>query len=183
MKKIVLYIPGLDSDGVRKTRILAASGIFDEVLNLRYPLPVPAAVEALDRRIRMEVKNREDDEIFLAGSSMGGFFADCFSEKYNLPSILLNPLVDPDDLRPLIGQSSITEPDIEALKRVRPDRLAGHAKLIMLETGDELLNWEKARDEYRNRGLVIRIDGGDHRFSDFEAHLDHVREFAKGFFI
>ena len=127
-------------------------------------------------------------EITLVGSSLGGFYATCLTEKFGVRSVLVNPAITPHEgLRGYLGaqknlytgeQYLLTEEHLAQLaglfvaKPARADRY-----LLMHTTGDELLDWRIAADHYRDCRQVI-VQGSDHGFSEFGNYLDIVLEFA-----
>lgn len=122
----------------------------------------------------------------LVGSSLGGYYATWLAEKHALRAVLVNPAVRPYELlRSLLGtqqnlhtgeQYEFTARHLEELAALevpaitRPERY-----LLMVQTGDELLDYRQAVERYRGcRQLVVK--GGDHAFSDFDKYLDDVLE-------
>jgi len=55
--------------------------------------PYGSAAMALLEKL---VTDRLPDSVTVIGSSMGGFFATCLAEQYNLKAVLVNPAVSPD---------------------------------------------------------------------------------------
>jgi predicted esterase YcpF (UPF0227 family) len=124
----------------------------------------------------------------VVGSSLGGYYATWLAEKHGVSAVLVNPAVRPYELlRPALGvqknlhtgkEYEFTERHLAELAALevpaitRPERY-----LLMVETGDEVLDYTQAVARYRGcRQLVI--EGGDHGFSDFGLHLDTVLEFC-----
>lgn len=124
----------------------------------------------------------------LVGSSLGGYYATWLAEKHALKVVLVNPAVRPYELlRSLLGtqQNLHTGEEYEFTERhlaelaelevpaiTRPERY-----LLMVRTGDELLDYREAVAKYRGcRQLVL--EDGDHAFSDFEKYLDVLLEFC-----
>jgi hypothetical protein len=48
--------------------------------------------------------------------------------------------------------------------------------LVMVQMGDEVLNYQEAVDKYKNCQLIVQ-EGGDHSFTDFEQSLPMVCNF------
>jgi len=71
----------------------------------------------------------------------------------------------------------VTREHVEQLRALdpgmpsRPERL-----MVMVQTGDETLDYRQAAERFRDTHLVIE-DGGDHRFSSFEARLPEMLRF------
>ena len=61
---------------------------------------------------------------------------------------------------------------VVAVERPNPERY-----LLLLETGDEVLDWRLAARKYEGARTVIR-DGGDHTMQSFAEHLPRILVFA-----
>lgn len=120
----------------------------------------------------------------VVGSSLGGYYATYLAEKHGIKAVLVNPAVRPYELlRSELGvqrnfhtgaEYEFTQQHLHELAALevpaitRPERY-----LLMVETGDEVLDYRQAVERYRGcRQLVI--EGGDHGFSDFAEYLDVV---------
>lgn len=120
----------------------------------------------------------------LVGSSLGGFYATALNATAPLPSVLVNPVVRPHEL--LAGYLGpqrrwcdeapfdVGPDDLEALARLGRDRLfAAERYLVLLQQGDEVLDWRDAATFYSGKE-VLQIPGGSHRFEDFEQYLPRI---------
>jgi hypothetical protein len=128
--------------------------------------------------------------VTLVGSSLGGFYATCLTEKFGVRSILVNPAITPHEgLRAYLGPQKniytgeeyvLTEAHLAQLARLHvPSPAKMDRYLLMHTTGDELLDWRVAVDHYRGCWQVI-VQGSDHGFAEFGAYLDIVMDFAAG---
>lgn len=124
----------------------------------------------------------------LVGSSLGGFYATWLAERHGLKAVLVNPAVRPyDGLRELLGaqqnlytgaryeltQAHLDElADMDVAAITRPERY-----LLMVQTGDEVLDYRQAVERYRGCRQRV-IEGSDHGFSNFADHLNPVLEFC-----
>jgi predicted esterase YcpF (UPF0227 family) len=128
----------------------------------------------------------------LIGSSLGGFYATAFCEKYQrVRAVLINPAVRvAAKLAPLAGQIQrnyysgasyrFTEKhaaELRALEVAAPKRAADY--LLLLQTGDEVLDWREAAAFYHGATMVVE-EGGDHSFADFPRHYQRILKFAAG---
>ena len=125
--------------------------------------------------------------VSLAGSSLGGFYALHLAEKHGLRAALINPaVVAPLSLGDYIGEHShmytgetfhFGQQDVDALRALdvaavtRPERY-----LVLLETGDEVLDWWQAVLRLRGANMVIRA-GGDHSLQCFADELTRLCDF------
>jgi hypothetical protein len=134
-----------------------------------------------------EIAQHPRESVTLVGSSLGGFYASYLAERHDLRAVLINPAVYPhEDLRAYLGlqrnmhtqrQYELTEEHLRQweklyLPTVRPQRY-----LLLVETGDEILDYREAVEKYRGARLIV-IEGGDHSLKSFPAHIPLVLEFA-----
>lgn len=136
-------------------------------------------------------KQKNNTRWYLIGSSLGGYFANYLSEKYNLPVALVNPAVKPYELLgEYIGEQvnpytqivyQVTRGHIQQLKKIEQAAPSIESKqknnyLVMVQTADEVLNYQQAVDKYQHCRLVIQ-QGGDHSFIDFDKTLPTLADF------
>jgi predicted esterase YcpF (UPF0227 family) len=50
--------------------------------------------------------------------------------------------------------------------------------LLMVETGDEVLDWRHAAEHYAGCRHVV-LDGGDHSFTKFPEYISQIIEFME----
>jgi len=121
------------------------------------------------------------------GSSLGGFYATYLAAKYGARSVLVNPSCRPYEsldryrginTHPYTGeQFELGDAQVELLKRVDESMLAPlDTMLIMVQEGDEVLDYKQALAKYEGANLYVE-QGGNHRFAGFENHIDRVFEF------
>jgi len=122
------------------------------------------------------------------GSSLGGYYATWLAEKRGLRAVLVNPAVRPHELlRPALGvqrnfhtgaEYEFTQRHLNELAALEVPAITHPERyLLMVETGDEVLDYRRAVARYRGCRQVV-IEGGDHGFSDFADYLDTVLEFC-----
>src|SRR5688572_25189426 len=95
----------------------------------------------------------------LIGSSLGGYYATWLAEKYELRAVLVNPAMRPYELlAKYVGWQTnlytnaryeLTHSDIEALRALEVDRITPERYLLMVQTGDEVLDYRAAVERYR----------------------------------
>lgn len=123
----------------------------------------------------------------VAGSSLGGFYATWLAEKYDLPAALVNPAVTaPVSLEKYLGtQTNLHtgesfEFTIEHLARLRAlqvPAITPSRYLLMVETGDEVLDYREAVARYAGCRQIV-LPGGDHSFTRFPEYLAQLIEFC-----
>lgn len=148
----------------------------------------PFPVEAVDQ-LKTIIDAADDGPVGLVGSSMGGFYATWLVEKYGLKAVLINPAVEPhrsmsrylgENANYHTGETFVLEPhhmgdflalDIETLKDPRQYR-------VLLQTGDEVLDYRQAEKKYKDCHLVVE-QGGDHNFQNYTQHLPAIVSFLR----
>lgn len=185
---MLIYLHGFNSSpGSHKAQVLArymqAHGLGD-----RYRCP---ALPHLPRQalavVEAEIGRHPRASVTLVGSSLGGFYATYLAERHDLRALLINPAVYPhEDLRAYLGaqrnlytqqQYELTEEHLRQweklyLPTVRPQRY-----LLLVETGDEVLDYRQAVKKYAGARQII-VEGGDHSLVSFPEHIPMILEFA-----
>jgi len=144
--------------------------------------PVPdEAVASVSRLIE-----QAGGPVTLIGSSLGGHYANHLAEKHGLNAVLINPAtVDRINLANFIGDHvnfhtgegfTFTEAHAAQLKaQVRqptPERY-----WLLIETGDEVLDYRQAVDFYAGCRQTV-LPGGDHGFTQFPGFVSQIIEYA-----
>src|SRR5262245_34186157 len=124
----------------------------------------------------------------LVGSSLGGFYATYLAEKHRLRAVLLNPAIDPHvGLRAYLGPQKnlhtgeayeLTEAHLREWEKLYVARVTPGRYLLLVETGDEVLDYRKAVARYAGAEQVV-VTGGDHSLQSFPQHLPRILEFAR----
>ncbi len=123
----------------------------------------------------------------LVGSSLGGFYATHLAEKHDLRAVLINPAVTPQaDLESYVGEQrnlytgatyQLTRRHLDEWRALVTDRIRPERYLLLVETGDETLDYRHAVARYAGCEQVV-VAGGDHSLQSFPQHLDRILAFA-----
>lgn len=126
-------------------------------------------------------------DIYLVGSSMGGFYATWLAEKYPCRAVLINPAVAPwlgadhllgEQINYHTGERCRFErTHLEQLRDFEVPQLSRPEDLwVLVQTGDEVLDYRQAVDRYRACHLTVEA-GGDHGFQNYERFLPAIMAF------
>ena len=185
---MIVYIHGFNSSPASsKAQLLharlSALGRAREFLAPALPHSPAAAAQLL------EDLARRHPQAALVGSSLGGFYATWLAEKFARRAVLVNPAVRPNELLDgHVGRQKnfhtgeeydFTLQHVAELRALEVAAITPQRYLLMVETGDELLDYRRAVEMYRGAPQMV-IAGGDHGFSDFADYLDRVMEFCGG---
>lgn len=163
-------------------RWLADQGRESEWICPDLPIDPSAAMDIL-----CEIIEKCEEPPKLVGSSLGGYYANILAAKYSLKAVLINPAVKSGvRLKDSIGlhknwhddgMQEFTQEHVDSLiameipEPANPDNI-----FLMIEMGDETLDWKQGADYYHNcHQLIFR--GGNHAFSRFESVLSLVDNF------
>jgi len=127
--------------------------------------------------------------VSLLGSSLGGYYAIHFAEKYGLYAALINPAVKPYELLDdFLGENinyysgeqyTLTKTHMNELLALdvchvtHPERL-----FLLLQTEDQTLNYREALEKL-TESIVWVEEGGSHEFDGFEKVIPDILSFLK----
>jgi uncharacterized protein len=184
---MVIYIHGFNSSPLSSKAQMLKSKL--EALGVGKEFSAPALPHRpAEAAMLLDALVARHSGAAVVGSSLGGYYATYLAEKHGVKAALVNPAVRPYELlRSELGvqrnfhtgaEYEFTQQHLDELAALeapaitRPERY-----LLMVETGDEVLDYRRAVERYRGcRQLVI--EGGDHSFSTFTHHLDTVIAFC-----
>ena len=185
---MIIYLHGFNSSpGSIKARLLEARMAELDCLE-QYACP-PLPTSPREAIASVEVLLPDDPSgVTFVGSSLGGYYATALAERHEARAVLVNPAVRPwrllaahlGEQRNLytgatweLTAAHLAELESLAVEPItRPERY-----LLMVETGDEVLDWQDAAAFYAGTRQVV-VEGGDHGFASFTDHLDAILRFA-----
>ena len=162
-----------------------------EFVSLDFPDDIHKAVDFLKGFVKNEIK--KGTELYLVGSSMGGFFSLVLQIEFDLKIALVNPCIYPSEFcieHSLINvllenfdtheKFKITNEDIEYLKELEQSIKEYNPKKtsVYLQTGDEVLDYKKAKLFFKDAFVNIE-SGGSHTYDNFEKCIKQIVEFFK----
>ena len=123
----------------------------------------------------------------IVGSSLGGYYATWLAEKHMLRAVLINPAVlAPISLQKYLGPQTnlhtgapfeFTEEHIAQLRALEAPEITPGRYFLMVETGDEVLDYRDAVKRYAGCRQAV-VEGGDHSFTCFPEMLPQLFEFC-----
>ena len=130
---------------------------------------------------------RTGPDVCFVGSSLGGFYATYFAERQGAKAVLINPAIDPHiGLGAYLGPQKnlhtgepyeLTEAHLSDWATLWEPRISPERYLLIVETGDEVLDYRRALERYAGAQQVV-VPGGDHSLRSFEDHLPRILRFA-----
>jgi len=131
------------------------------------------------------------DDATLVGSSLGGYYAIYLAEKYGLKAVLINPAVDSSKtLKRVLDMGGMAtnyydnteftwnENHVEMLQKYRVDEVKNGKYLLLLQTGDDVLDYKDAISKLPHAEMIIEEDG-THPFKGIERHFEKIESFIE----
>lgn len=147
----------------------------------------PAA--AIAKVLALVAANRDPGApLAFIGSSLGGYYATVLAERLDARAVLVNPTTRPyDDLDAWRGEQTnlytgerfvVTDGHFAELRALAVPRITRPERYFLLvETGDEVLDWRLASAYYAGAWQFVR-GGGDHALQCYEVQLPAILRFA-----
>lgn len=183
---MIIYIHGFGSSGFGGKATLFKE-FFDEQIIMPSLSYVPAlAIHTLEQLIQF--CQNQGQKVSLVGSSLGGFYSIYLADKYDLKAVLINPAIHPYKTLDKIGMAmnyfdmstfEVTTEHMQALKTLEVKTITNEKNfMVLLQKGDELLDYQEAVKKLPNANLQIE-EGGNHTFENIERHFDKIQSFFK----
>ena len=182
---MIVYLHGFNSSPQSHKAQVMARYMAERGLAAHYACPAlpPLAGEA----IRAIERLRPDKTTCYLGSSLGGYYATWLVEEHGGRAVLINPAIEPHvGLRAYLGEQKnlhtgepyqLTEAHLEEWRSLWVPRITPARYLLLVETGDEVLDYRRAVERYTGAEQVV-VQGGDHALQSFPRHLPRILEFA-----
>lgn len=137
--------------------------------------------------IESEMARHPNRRFVFVGSSLGGFYSTWLAEKHAASAVLINPGIRPwVDLRNHLGMQEniytaeryeLTSRHLEEWQQLWAPAITPSRYLLLVETGDEVLDYREAVVRYAGARQIV-IQGGDHSLQSFTDHIPAILEFA-----
>ena len=183
---MIIYIHGFGSSGeASKAKMLRA---YCQENKIRFIAPsLPSIPDLAIKTLSELIESYQDNEpVYLMGSSLGGYYSLYLSDKYNLKAVLINPAINaPETLKRAIGHGvsyydnstyEWNESHLDMLESYEIEEPNLDNLLVLLQKGDEVLDYEEAQDVLEGAKMVVE-EGGNHSFEGLDRHLESIKRF------
>lgn len=191
---MIIYLHGFSSAAAsHKATLLQQQLSQYNFLVPEYPSYQPgASIDYLTAYIEEKSRKHDNKQVMLIGSSLGGFYAQYLSVQLDevTTAVLINPALQPQiTLKPKLGQQTnmvtgekfiFRQQGFDELQQfeVLTDDIAVPT-LVLLDEGDEIIDYRFAVRQFKNSGRVIVYPGGGHRFDHLEEAMQEIVAFYK----
>jgi uncharacterized protein len=185
---MLIYLHGFNSSPQSQKAQYLKQCLEQRGLGNRFACPaLPHLPGAAVAAAELELGLHAAESVTLVGSSLGGFYATYLAELRGVRAVLINPAIDPHiGLRSYLGPQQnlhtgekyeLTEEHLRGWQRLYVDRIHGERYLLLVETGDEVLDYRAAVRRYRGAAQVV-VQGGDHTLMSFPEQVPLILRFA-----
>ena len=182
---MIVYLHGFNSSPRSHKAQVLGRYLAQRGLASHYACP---ALSVLASEALQEIERHvSGPQVCFVGSSLGGFYATYLAEKHGAKAVLINPAIEPHvGLRAYLGPQKnlhtgepyeLTEAHLRAWQTLAGQRITPQRYLLLVETGDEVLDYREAVRRYAGCEQVV-VPGGDHSLQSFPQHLPRIVEFA-----
>ena len=182
---MIVYLHGFNSSPHSHKAQLLGRYMAERGLGDEFACPaLPHAPRDALRAIRSVVGDRP---VCYIGSSLGGFYATYLVETQGGKAVLINPAIEPHvGLAAYLGPQKnlytgepyeLTSSHLAQWRELFVPRITPERYLLLVETGDELLDYRRAVARYASAQQLV-IAGGDHSLRSFPEHLPRILRYA-----
>jgi uncharacterized protein len=188
-RRVLVYLHGLNSSSRSHKAAMITEALAP--LGVRAPdYPAHRPREAVASLAAYFAGLPADARPLVVGSSMGGFYGQWLARRFVFSHLfLINPALTPWTLFPdYVGQVMTTahgeqyRVSAEMIESTRAfgvdDPCDGVPTTVLLDRGDEVIDWRIAESLYRRCGRLVVWDGGDHAFQHMDAAIELIRREA-----
>src|SRR5512135_190705 len=191
MRSTIVYLHGFRSSphSAKATQLAKAVAALPAARRPILHIPeLPHRPAQAMARIAAIAATVDPERLCFVGSSLGGFYATSAAERFGASAVLINPAVRPwEDLRAHAGTQTnmhtgetfeVTDAHFTELRAIATARITRPSRyLLLVQTGDEVLDYRQAIDFYAGASQCVQ-GGGDHAFSGFEAQIPPILGFC-----
>jgi uncharacterized protein len=201
---VIVYLHGFGSIGA-SPKVDALKQVFgaDKVLAPNLPMD-PVEVKNIIHEIVKEYSEARADapegaeihneRLIFVGTSLGGFYANYFGQRYNCPAVVVNPSTNPSvKLRDRLGPNKnfqtneeflVTIAHLDELAKMREEiKKTYKAKLVSVFAAkdDEVVPYESVLEAYPFNAFECVTETGGHRFTDhWDLVISRIKALADG---
>jgi predicted esterase YcpF (UPF0227 family) len=186
----ILYLHGFISSPASKKAVMLGDYVLGQAPGVECVVPAlhhrPARAMA---QVRALCRGGNAADLVIVGSSLGGFYATIAAEETGCRAVVINPAVHPQRhfgryLGPQrnvhTGEAfDLTDEHVTELAALDPPAVTRPERFwLMVETGDEILDYREATAYYAGSFQTV-VKGGDHSFTSFPEFVPDIVAWAR----
>ncbi|HCE1776383.1 TPA: esterase YqiA [Vibrio parahaemolyticus] len=188
---LLLYIHGFNSSPLSMKANLMREYCAQHCPDIKVIVPQLPCFPEQAAQLLLDIveQYKDDNNIGLVGSSLGGYMSTWLNAKYGFKAVVVNPAVKPYELlvdylgeqtNPYTHETYTLEAcHIDELKALDVQSIASPNSFWLLQqTEDEVLDYRQAVDKFAKAKQTVE-QGGDHSFVGFERYPAKIIEFLE----
>ena len=183
-RDLILYVHGWNSHAnARKAQLIEHELKNHEIFDTASLTLKNHPREAIKQLTEFISEKQSKHNVHLVGSSLGGYYSVFLAENLNLKAAMINPAVwaykifenDRGDVENLnTGEKYfIDQAWIDGLEEIFIEDPTPDKYLVLLQTGDETLDYKYA-EKYFSGARIIIDEGGSHSFDALEQKIPQI---------
>jgi len=126
------------------------------------------------------LKNSENGPLVFVGSSLGGFWANYFAQRYNFPCVLINPATTPSIL---LKKFNVEQEILDSYKKYETVfENNGNLINLFLASDDDVIPFRETQAKFSNCSVTAIFPSGGHRFeSNWPLVIKRVESILKSY--
>jgi uncharacterized protein len=187
MSKLVVYLHGFASSSLSEKARLTQAFFQQQLPQVELLLPdLPYTPKEAVAAIHQALNGRRPDAVI--GSSLGGFLGTYLAEQHSCSAVLINPAVAPYELlsqhfgtyhHPVLQQNfTVAAQHMVQLAELEHKPSVKERYLVLLQAGDEVLDYRKAQQFYAGCSVDVQ-PGGDHSYQGYANCLPAIVKFCQ----
>ena len=185
---MILYLPGFRSSPASQKAQQLHARMRERGLGDYFVCPTLPVSPAEAATLCEDIISAAATPVTLVGSSLGAYYATYLAERHQLPAILVNPAVVAHlSLLKYVGPQTnlhsgesfdFTLGHIDELRSLEVPKISAPQHFwLLVETGDELLDYRQAVTKYAGARQTV-LEGGAHSFTRWSTMLDDIIQFS-----
>jgi predicted esterase YcpF (UPF0227 family) len=183
-KGLILYIHGWNSHAnARKAKLIESELKNHETFETASITLKNHPRDAIKQLTDFISEKQNKYNVHLVGSSLGGYYSVFLAETLNLKATMINPAVwaykifENDrgkNVNPNTGEKYFIDQDwVAGLEEIFIKNPTSDKYLVLLQTGDETLDYKYAKKYFSDSTIVID-EGGSHSFDGLEQKIPQI---------
>ena len=189
MVKTILYFHGFASSSDSEKAKIIKKHISKVSKKIKIFTPdLSNEFKEANSQIQRLIDENKKDFVFM-GSSLGGYYANFYGNIYNSKVILINPAIPPlKGFEEYLGENenystcekfTVTKEDIKFLRTLVAKKSNNQNNtLILLESGDEVLNYIETAKYFQGSNIDITY-GGSHSYESISMKMKKIVKFIE----
>lgn len=170
---IVLYFHGYGSSPLTD-KVSDLKRSFADVRAPQIPLLFQEAQSTLCDYVESLMCEKRD--LIIVGTSLGGYWAGMIGAKYDIPTVLVNPAIDPAKSLVQFDDTRLTTDELAKFDKITK---SSSPRMVLLAEDDDIIPPHEAARLFADNAKVQLFRDGGHRFQCPERIADAVKYLAQ----